>query len=172
MSRRAVVGLFVAVAVLMASCGDDSDSSSPDTVAEAAGAPDDGGSDDGSPSDVGEFFTGDCAEALGAYNGALASAGAAFTPGGVATPEDTAELLDGVAEAAPEEIADDFAVLAEAYGEFAQALADAGVDFNDPASLQDPEAIAALQSLGDIFNEQELNQASDNIQAWFDANCG
>ena len=175
MSRRRLAALFIALALLLAACGDDGGSSSQTTADQGP----DGGGDadqatgdgvDGPQSELDGYFTGDCREAVAAFNSALASAGSPLTGGG--TPEDAAESLDAVAEAAPDEIKDDFAVLADAYGDFAQSLADAGIDFEDPSSFGTPEAIAALQSLGERFNEAEVEQASDEIEAWFESNCG
>jgi hypothetical protein len=176
MSRRSLAALFIAFALLLAACGDDGGSSSQDTASQETDGGDDsqdaaGDGGDVPQSDLEGYFTGDCAEAVQAFSAALASAGAAFIPGGDATAEDTADQLDAMAEAAPAEVSDDFAVLADVYAQFAQALADAGLDFNDPSSFQDPDAIAALESLDEVFDSDELEQASENIEAWFAANC-
>ena len=88
-----------------------------------------------------------------------------------ATVDDSVEALNDVADAAPDEISDDFQVLAGVFAEYAQAVSDAGVDLSDPSSLQDPEALEALTSLGETFNQEEVTQARDNIEAWFEENC-
>jgi predicted small secreted protein len=170
MSRRSLAALLVACALVLASCGDDSGSGGENAGNEDVDA---GGGDGGdvSQSDVDAFFSGDCSEAVQAFNAAIVSSSAALVPGGEGTAEDTAAQLDAMAEAAPDEISDDFAVWADAYGEFAQALADAGIDYSDPSSFQSAEAIAALQSVGEIFDEGEFDEASANIESWFDANC-
>ena len=175
MSRRWLAALFVASALLLAACGDDGGSSSENPAEQGSDGGGDvdqaaGDGDDGPQSDLDGYFSGDCQEAVAAFNSALVSAGSPLA--GAGTPDDAVDSLDAVAEAAPDEIKDDFAVLTDAYGEFAQALADAGIDFEDPSSFSTPEAIAALQSLEDTFDEDELDQASNEIEAWFDANCG
>jgi hypothetical protein len=81
-----------------------------------------------------------------------------------------ATYFDEVAERVPEAIRDDFRVFADAYGEFAQALADADVDFSDPSTM-DPEAAAQLQGLAEAFSAPEVQAASENIQAWVTENC-
>lgn len=177
MPRRLLIAVLASLALLLAACGDDGGSSDSDTAAEAGdqadGSSSDGGDGGGDPTpdDVSAFFSGDCRDAVAAFQSALASVGGAFTPGDEAGPEQTAELLDEIAAEAPGEVADDFAVLAEAYAEFAQALTDAGVDFNDPSTFQDPDALAALSSVGEAFDDAEVTQAAENIEAWFDANC-
>jgi hypothetical protein len=177
MTRRSLAALFIAFALLLAACGDDSGSDSQeasDQQTDGGDSSTDGDGDGVVPeSDLDDYFSGDCLEAVQAFNSTLASAGSAFTGGGEnATLDDTAEQIEAVADAAPDEISDDFSALADAYAEFAQVLADAGIDFEDPSSFQDPEAIAALQSIEEIFDEEELEQASNDIEAWFDANCG
>jgi hypothetical protein len=178
MTRRTLAALLIACALFLAACGDDSGSDSENAGTEQT---DDGGDSqdagdsdgDGPQSDLDGYFTGECADAVGAFNDAIASAGTAITGGpDDATLEDTAAQLEAVADAAPDEISDDFGVLADAYAEFAQVLADAGIDLEDPSSFQDPDAVAALQSVGDIFGGEELEQASTEIEAWFTENCG
>lgn len=177
MTRRALAALLIAFALLLAACGDDggSDSQEASDQQTDGGDPSPDGDGDGvvPESDLDDYFSGDCLEAVQAFNSALASAGSAFTGGGEnATLEDTADQIAAVADAAPEEISDDFGALADAYAEFAQVLADAGIDFEDPSTFQDADALAALQSIEDIFDEEELEQASNDIEAWFDTNCG
>lgn len=172
MPRRLVITIAVSLALVLGACGDDGGSGDAETAqtSESADASADG---DVSPDDVSAFFSGDCRDAIAAFQSALASVGGAFTPGGdTAGAEQTAALLSEIADEAPDEVADDFVVLADAYAEFARALADAGVDFEDPSTFQDPDALAALSSVGEAFDDAEVTEAADNIEAWFDANCG
>jgi hypothetical protein len=155
---------------LVACGGDDGDNASEGdgdvttTTTEATGS-----DTDTTELDLGDF-TGECAEFAQAFAGAGAAIGSAFSGTGDDDLGSVAEYFDTVAEKVPEEIRDDFQVFADAYGEFAQALADADIDLSDP-SKADPEAMAQLEALGEAFSAPEVQQASENIQAYVDSNC-
>ncbi|MEX2619510.1 MAG: hypothetical protein WD250_04755 [Egibacteraceae bacterium] len=84
-----------------------------------------------------------------------------------------ADVLDDAADRVPNEISDDFRVLADAYREFTNALGDSDIDFSDPesAAAMGPEDIAALQAAGEAFSSEELQTATQNIQAFLTENC-
>ena len=73
-----------------------------------------------------------------------------------------------MAEAAPDEIKDDFEVIAAQLGTFYTALAESGYE---PRTTPDAEQLAALTALAESFDNETFEEASDNINAWFEANC-
>lgn len=78
-----------------------------------------------------------------------------------------ADEFEDVAGAAPDEIQDAFATLAEGMRTFADAFE--GIDLSDPASM-DAEAMAKLEQLG-TGPGAEFEAASEEITAWMEANC-
>ena len=86
-------------------------------------------------------------------------------------PADAADSLTALAGAAPAEIADDFEVMAAAFTEFAQSLADAGVDFSDPSTLSSPEGQAALIAAGEAFSAPGVEEASENMSDYLEEVC-
>ncbi len=77
----------------------------------------------------------------------------------------TADLFDELVDAAPDEIKEDMAVLAEGISKYAEALQ--GVNLTQPSA----EDIAKLQEITQSFDSADLQQASTNIQAWVTENC-
>lgn len=79
-----------------------------------------------------------------------------------------ADQLEAMAEAAPQEIREDFRVVAKELGNFYEALAEIGIE-----SGQTPTAdqIAELSTLAEVIDEEAFNEASDAIDAWFEENC-
>jgi hypothetical protein len=71
---------------------------------------------------------------------------------------------------APDEIADDFAILSNGMSELMAVLADYEWDFAamSMAAMEDPELEARLSAL----DTPEFDAASENIDAWITANCG
>ena len=69
--------------------------------------------------------------------------------------------------AAPEEIKDDFQVIADAYNKLADALQ--GVDLT--STNPDPQALAKIAQVSQEFDQAELTQASTNITTWAQENC-
>ena len=59
-------------------------------------------------------------------------------------------------------------MLANAMDEIAEALKD--VDLSSGAT-PDPETIQKLQELGQTLDNAEIQQASDNLEAWATENC-
>jgi hypothetical protein len=113
----------------------------------------------------GSFATEDCTE--------LATATAAFSQAFSTSTfgedvDDTSEIFDDFAESAPEEIRDDIRILAEAYAEYADVLADADID---PGEVPDAAAIAALQAALARIDQEGVTEASANVSAWATANC-
>ena len=164
------VGALAVVAVLglgLAACGDDGDDdAAQDDTSDQAGTTEDESSDDALE---GFDFTGECAAFIEAFAGAGSAVGSAFS-GADQDLEQVAEYFSEISEQVPDEISADFEVFAEAYAEFAQAMADSDVDFSDPESI-DPEDMEELSALGEAFSSAEVQEASENIQAYMAENC-
>jgi ABC-type glycerol-3-phosphate transport system substrate-binding protein len=171
MSRlRRLALILVAITLVTAACGDDSGSST--------GTAEDGGeassAADGDSPDVDVDVPGvsdECELALEASLEASQAFGAALTPG-AGDLSASAEFFEQAVAAAPEEVRDDFAIVAEGITEFAEALEDAGGDLSDPATFADPAVSAALQEAAQAFEDPAFVEAGENINAWVEANCG
>jgi len=175
MRRKAFWAIALAaigVLMLTAACGGgDDDSSAAGTQAEAAAttesppAADTTTSDDEAGDDTPSFEgSSDCLE--------LAQLGAKVSQalsGTGADTEKTKEFLNEFADKAPDEISDDFEVIADAYSKIADALGDVDVQAGE---TPDPEAIAKLQAVASELDQAELQEANTNITAWVTENCG
>jgi hypothetical protein len=100
---------------------------------------------------------------------ALAGVGAtiaqAFTgASGDADSDELAQLVDKV----PDEIKADVQVLAEAYGTYADKIADIGIE---PGSTPSAEQLQELQGALASLDQQELTAAANRIEAWAKDNC-
>jgi hypothetical protein len=109
------------------------------------------------------------ADAIEGVNGACA--GAAFLAGGLFTAFTGAEGLDQVRayfdtalDDAPDEIKGDLTVLRETYEELGTLVEEHG---GLAAAMSDPEVQAEFEEL----DTPEVEQASDNVEAWISENC-
>ncbi len=171
-----VLGVLL-VALVVVSCGggagsDDTTPASSDdgnVTTTTTTTPDDG--NDGS---VGiDDFSSTCldaaqgmAAAMGAYTTGMAQA---F--GGSLDEESlqlSADQLEAMAEAAPDEIKDDLDVIAEQLAAFYTALAESGYE---AGTTPDAEQLAELSALAESMDNDAFEEASDNINAWFEENC-
>ena len=78
------------------------------------------------------------------------------------------EVFDEIADQVPEEIRDDYQVLADNFQELADALK--GIDLAS-GETPSPEALAKLQELSASLDTPEVQQATENIEAWARENC-
>src|SRR5262245_36048816 len=173
MRRKAFWAIALAaigVLLLTAACGGGDDESAADTQAaattESPASTDatDTTSDDSSDDEPSFEGSADCLQLarLGAQvSEALSGTGA--------DTEKTEEFLNEFADKAPEEIADDFQVIADAYSKIADALGDVDLASGE---TPDPEALAKLQELSTELDQAELQEANTNITAWVQENCG
>ncbi|MEX0795509.1 MAG: hypothetical protein WD274_02320 [Acidimicrobiia bacterium] len=170
---RVLVLLLVALVVV--SCGgdaggDDTTTAPSDDVnvtTTTAAAPDD---DDGNDLDS---LSSTCLEATQGMAAAVSaySTGMAQAFGGSLDDESlqlTADQLEAMAEAAPDEIKDDLKVIAEQLGAFYTALAESGYE---PGATPDADQLAELSALAESIDNEVFEEASDNINAWFEENC-
>ena len=164
--------LLAALALFVAGCGGDDggDSASSDTAVVETEATDDDATeteaDDATETDATEDdgeLGGECAE----FAGLGAKLQGAFGSGS-GDIESVSEVFDELAERVPEEIREDYQVLADNFKEFAEALE--GVDLSS-GETPDAETLAKLQEAATSMDQPEVQQASENIEAWVTANC-
>ena len=91
----------------------------------------------------------------------------AFTGTGVGDLDEASDAFAELTAAAPDEIKDDFQVIADAYNKLADALQ--GIDLT--STNPDPEALAKLTQLGQEIDQAALTTASTNISTWAQENC-
>lgn len=145
----------------------DSSSSNSDSSGDA--------SDDNDGDADGAEILANCPELLGMF-GAFSS-GAFANPGAGSNLNDDLENVAAVwqnaAANAPDEIKADMQVMADAFVRFFDGLNDLGVDFSNPATFAalDANQQAELQALLETFDDPALEQASNNLDAWFSENC-
>ena len=175
--RVVVIGL---VLLLVAACGGDgSDEEGSTTTTQAepdtteAVATSEPGDDSGEGSDDSGVISGVCLEATQAMAAAISSysTGLAGAMGGSLDDESlqqSAGQLQAMADAAPDEIRDDFEVIADELEAFYTALAESGYE---PGATPTPEQMAQLSELSEVIDQEAFDEASDNIDVWFEANC-
>lgn len=108
-----------------------------------------------------------CLQSTQAMAAALASHGQAIT-GGSTDFEQATEQLHAMADAAPPEISGDFHVMAEELGKLYRIWND--INFT-PGQTPTPEQIAALEAAMEAVDEDRLDEAADNIEAWLQEHC-
>jgi hypothetical protein len=160
-----LVAVLSIVALAFVACGGGDD--------DGGGGGSDGGSDGGGGGSIdgGALDASTCAQVIAAMASAYSGTSAAMTGGDAGDMQSSIDALENFAANAPDEIADDMQTLAAAYAQVTQALADSGYD---PASGVAPtaEQAAALQQATAGLNSEEFQQASDNLTAWFQEQCG
>ena len=171
--RMLLVAALGALLLIAAGCGGDDDESAADTQAPAATATD-GGDTAGAetePAETAEEETElDFANAENCQEFAELGAKVSQALGGTegVDADETKELLNEFADDAPEEIRDDFRVIADAYSKIADALADLDLD---PGETPDPEDALKLQEIAGEIDQAALTEANTNITTWVNENC-
>ena len=82
--------------------------------------------------------------------------------------DDAQALFDEVADQVPDEIKDDYEVVAENFGKIAEGLKDLDLGSGATPSAED---LQKLQELTSSLNSPEIQEASENISAWAEKNC-
>ena len=108
-------------------------------------------------------LSGECAQFAG-----ISSKIAQSLSGQDANIEDAAKAFDEIADQVPDEIKDDYQVIAENFSKIAEALK--GVDLTS-GQAPSPEALAKLQELSASMDSAEVQQASQHIEAWVQQHC-
>jgi len=115
-----------------------------------------------------EGLTGACQD-LAEVSQKFGEAIAAATGGSGNDLEATAKAFEAFADEVPDEVKDDFQVLAEAFAVYADALK--GLDLT-AGSTPTAEQIAKLAEATKALDQDKLNKASAGIEAWVKENCG
>ena len=174
MNGRRIAALLIAVLALVAAgCGgsssDEASSNTETTVAtetETMATEDTTATTDDSETsteiDLGNL-SGECAQFAG-----ISSKMAQSLSGQDANIEDAAKAFDEIADQVPDEIKDDYQVIADNFAKIADALK--GVDLTS-GQTPSPEALAKLQELSTTMDSAEVQQASQHIEAWVQEHC-
>ena len=172
-ARWWAVLLLAAFALVAAGCGGDDggDSASSDTTVvetDATETETDTETDTDTDTDTdtnsgGGVLEGECAEFAGLS--AKLSQALGGTSGDL---ESATGVFDELADQVPDEIRDDYEVLAENFSKLAEALKD--VDLSAGATPS-PEDLAKIQEVTQSLDSAEVQKASQNIEAWASENC-
>jgi hypothetical protein len=165
--------LAIAVAVLGlalvgAGCGgDDEEAASDDTtvtITTETDTTDPGETTDTTTDTLGsfDFDDEDCRELADASS----AVGQLFAAPG--SELDESEAFEQFADRVPDEIRDDYQVLADAFAEYREALADLDIGQGETPSAEDVQAI--VQALSSI-DQPAVSAATQNISAWVTENC-
>jgi hypothetical protein len=109
-----------------------------------------------------------CLGATQAMSAALAAYAQGFS-GSAPGTEDVAEQLRVMAAAAPTEIKDDLEVVAREIGAFYEVIGEINLV---PGVTPTPEQIEKLNAAAESVDQDALDEATDNLDAWFAENCG
>ncbi len=172
--------LIAALALLVVACGGDDDTPAADTdpapppaTAEADG--DDAAGDAAEPAggggDVAALTSDQCQAALDALQTIPTFLTSALSGQGEdkAAVAAQAEAFANLADQVPAEVAADFQVLADVYGEIGETLA--GVDLS-PGQVPDPATLGALTELSTSLSSSEITAATTNISTFLTTTCG
>jgi hypothetical protein len=164
---KLLVVLFAASLVLLACGGDDDDS---DGASADVGA--DAGDDDGEldAHDLAAFSAGDCGDVARAMGTAMAGAAASVT-GSSTDLESAVDDLDAYVDRLPDEIQGDMQIVVDAFSDYVAAFAEVGYDASSGKPPTE-EQMAALQELSEQFDEERVDEAAENVEAWLQAECG
>jgi len=169
--RRIAALLIAVLALVAAGCGgsssDEASSDTETTVATETTTPEEttATTDDSGTStdiDLGNL-SGECKQFAG-----ISSKLAQSLSGQDANMEDAAKAFADIADQVPDEIKDDYQVIAENFAKIAEALK--GVDLTS-GQTPSPEALAKLQELSKTMDSAEVQQASQHIEAWVSEHC-
>ena len=167
--------LVIALALVAAGCGgsDDESAASDETTVEETlteetseeSTTEDEATTDGD-ADF-NFADEDCQSLVAAFLG-VSQAFAAAAGGSDAELEEQAEAFGEFADDVPDEISDDVATLAAAYGQYIEVIQDAGIEPGQiPTAEQAQELSEALESVGTT----DVTAASERLSAWTTENC-
>jgi hypothetical protein len=164
--RRQIVFLAVLAAllvVLASACGGSSKSSSPDTTPATTTAASSDSS--GTP----DFTSNANCQQLAKLGASLAKA---ITPGsgGTVDPEKYADVMNQMADAAPNDIRSDFKTFASAYSNFVKALKSSGYAAGS-GKIPTPAQLLKLTGAAKQLSTPEVKAAEQHLTAWAHKNC-
>jgi hypothetical protein len=110
--------------------------------------------------------TAGCIAASLAYAKAIAGAGAVLAGQGADLQSDIDQLQN---YSAPDEIKDDLQTIVNAYVTYANAIKDSG--YSPGQGVPTAAQIQALQDASDQLNTDEIQQAGDRVDQYFQSNC-
>ena len=117
----------------------------------------------------------DCLELQAWANDSISAISPAFGGGGTSTDgvQFSAEFFQAFADRAPSEIRPDMQIFADAYEGFFAAIEELEFDFSDPNAVaaMDADDMAALDAAIGSMDTPTVNEALDNIEAFFDREC-
>lgn len=184
MRASRVLALLAVAALALSACGggddDDATGSGSGTEADAGddGSASDTADDTGDDVDQGDvadaldpFTSEGCANAIAAMTAAAAAVPQSLSGQGDVDLETSLEQLNAFADAAPEEIRDDLRTVYEGYARIVEALQESGFDASS-GEVPDADALAQLQALGEELDTEEFQTASENVNKWFEEECG
>jgi hypothetical protein len=170
-TRIAVVLLTAGLAAVAAGCGGGSKKSSPPTTTSGsttttqATTTSGGQTSSGTPSFASAKNCQDLAGIAAKAAAAIQASGNAGT-----TLNTEANVLQGLANAAPSEIKGDFQTLATAFSGFLQALQKSGFKLGS-TTPPTPAQAAALEAAAKKFDTTKVKQAEQHLEAWKNQNC-
>jgi hypothetical protein len=167
--------LVLAFALVVSGCGgsDDDSAASGDTAIEETTTTETTTDettteDDGTDTDADfDFADEDCRSLVAAFLG-VSQAFAAAAGGSDAELEEQAEAFAEYADDVPDEISDDVATLAAAYGQYIEVLQDAGIQ---PGQIPTAEQAQQLQDALASVGTADVTAASERLSAWTTENC-
>lgn len=164
--RSALLAVLAAALMVLAACGGGADETAVSEPTDAASPEAETG---GEGSGLATLTDSDCRQ----YAQAFEDVPSIADPDSLDSIGQLADVLDDAADRVPNEISDDFRVLADAYREFSATMGSLNVDFTDPDSMAalGPEELAALQQAGEAFSSPEFEEAARNIEAFVRENC-
>ena len=123
-----------------------------------------------------DFSPETCPTLMNWANDSVMAFQAAFGGGGTGASgvEFSADYFQAFADEAPDEIADDVQVFADAFDAFFTALEDMGSDLTDPSAMAGMTAaqVQQLEEATELMDNEEVEQAADNIEAYLEDVCG
>lgn len=172
MMRTWILGVVLVLAFAGAGCGGSNDATSDaagdDTAIEEPVSTDDASTAEETETEGSvEGLSGECSDLVKASQ-AFGAAVASSLGTGEGELGETADLFKAFAENAPDELKDDFEMLADVMAGYATELADLDIGAGETPSA---EQIAKLAEIGQSLSTTEAQEASAAISAWAQENC-
>ena len=169
--RRLTVLLLAVLALLAAGCGGDDESQASDetetaiveTTDDGTGTEGEDATETAATEDDGAALGGECAEFAG-----LSARLSQALSGSSSDLDSASQVFDDLADQVPEEIRDDYEVLADNFRELAEALQGVDLQSGETPSQED---LAKIQELTQSLDTPEVQEAAGTIEAWATENC-